>query len=1073
MVFTGIPAMLAGASGDNGGSPAPRSVTDDSNNLIIPEGEVYEMYGCHTYAKNVQVNGIISVKPYDGLDESAGMLWISAGTITVGSSGAVLADGRGYGGGGGGTSTYSNSGGGRGGTGGKGGNGDSGWAGGGGGSNGGMNGGNGAKDGTEAGGGKGGTVYNYGGGDGGKGYGGGGGGGGTEYNGGGGGGGGGSGGKDGSGTTGGDGSGPYPGKGGPGANWASCSDAKNGGYMDKESNGDTTMDLSVAKGSGGGGGGSVNAYYGGGAGGGGAGGGAITLLADTNLSIAGVVTATGAGGGTGGANYNGKAGYGGGGAGGGIALRALKVSFSGVLDARGHDRDKFSTKNGGTIKLFYADALINSGSLQAGRTFINGRPKMKDLVSPPNGLQTFRKPVFKWSPATDPENDPVTYDLEVCSQPSFTPSSRQIYRQGLTETSYQSEKSLSGTGYWHVRGADQIGPGAWSKAWSFKVDDIMPVSHVEALPEFSTSQIFMVSWTGNDNVNGTGLAGFTIMVSDNGGPWTVWQNQTPVTSADFVGFEGHAYSFYSIATDLADNSEGAKVGEALTTIDSVAPTSALEQLPAFETKPGFQVKWKGSDATSGVANYTVFISIDGTDFVPWQDGITDNQADFMGVEGHMYTFYAIARDVAGNVQATPGADRYQTTRVDGTSPSTQFSPGAPHYGDHPVYIKPTTQIYLNGTDNYVGINRTYYTIDTRPQQEYSKFFRETQPGSHNMTYWSLDEASNEEAHRTVWFFVDSEPPVTTLDFIGANYTTELYTYISGQTLIVINGMDRGSGVNRTLYNIDGAGYQVYSAPFKLPKSGSHTLKYMSVDNLGQADAEKNVTLVMDTMGPSTQAIASARISKDPITVEFKAIDLVSGLRDTYYRITRKGDPVMNFQNGSLATVPNNKDGVYTVDYYSADNVGNAEQTRSLQVTIDTAGSLNLTMKGSPTVSDSAFHVRGSVDPGSTVVINGQNVLVRLDGTFDYALDLKEGKNKIVIAATDPAGNTVTQTKYVTYNKPMEAGSLIPILIVVIVVIVVVALIAVMMRKPKVPAPLPGPMMSEVPPAGPPKREATP
>ena len=1092
MAFSGIPAMFAGATGDNGGTPAPRDITDDAHNLIIPEGETYEMSGSHSYTSSVQIMGTLTIKPYDGVDDTTGILSLTATTITVGPSGAILGAGRGFGGGGGGGEGY-NQNGGYGGTAGNGGRaGDSTYyygSGGGGGSNGGKGGSAGSsgtftagKDGTPQKGGDGGGAqsWNCPGGPGGSGFGGGGGGGGDEWAGGGGGGGGGSGGKDAPANPywdGGDGAGPFFGKAGTGANnYGPAVDGTNGGYMAKASNGDTTTDLSVVRGSGGGGGSGAN-YETGGGGGGGAGGAAISLFA-TNLSISGSITATGAGGGTGGQyegwQYGGK---GGGGAGGGIAIAAVRISFSGVIDARGYEFNKLSTKNGGTVKMLYDDSLSNTGSIQAGRTFLNGRPKMKELVYPPNGQQTYRRPDFQWKAASDPDNDAITYDLQVYSQPSFNPTYRLIDKPGITETDYQSDKALSGTGYWRVRAADQIGPGGWSKVWSFKVDDIAPTSHIDAMPEFTTSQLFTVSWMGNDNVNGTGLAGYTIMVSDNGGPWYMWQNQTQNTSAMFVGIEGHSYSFYSIAMDIAQNSEGAKVGEAMTTIDSVAPTSSFDQLPPFEKTPSFKLSWRGNDATSGVSNYTIYLSTDGSDFAAWGDPLTVNEIDFMGSEGHMYTFYIVATDVAGNVQATPGADRFQTTRIDGTAPVTTFNTGAPHYGTSPVYVRPTTQIYLNGTDNYVGVNHTSYTIDTRPQQDYSKGLKETQPGSHNLTYWSTDEAGNEETHHTAWIYVDNEAPTTTIDFFGANYTTESRTYISGQTLIVINALDKGSGVNRTLYNIDGAGWQTYTGPFRLPKSGSHTLQFMSVDNLGQQDSAKNISLVMDTIGPDTQAAPSATISRNPITVEFHATDLVSGLANTFYRITRKGDPVMNFQNGSEATVPaaddHTKDGVYTIDYYSVDNVGNAEQTRSLQVTIDTTGALNLTVKGTPTVSDSVYHLKGSVKPGSTVTVNGQNIIVQFDGTFDYALDLKEGKNKIVVSSTDPAGNTAAQTKYVTYNKPAETGWLVPILVVVVIVIVVVMLLAVMMRKPGTRAPQSEPMMREAPPARPPDKEATP
>jgi hypothetical protein len=62
-------------------------------------------------------------------------------------------------------------------------------------------------------------------------------------------------------------------------------------------------------------------------------------------------------------------------------------------------------------------------------------------------------------------------------------------------------------------------------------------------------------WSGGDSPGGSGLADYSIYVSDNGGPYMVWLANTTVTDAPFVGEYGHAYSLYSSARDNAGNSE--------------------------------------------------------------------------------------------------------------------------------------------------------------------------------------------------------------------------------------------------------------------------------------------------------------------------------------------------------------------------------------------------------------------------------------------------------------------------------------------------------------------------------------
>jgi hypothetical protein len=62
-----------------------------------------------------------------------------------------------------------------------------------------------------------------------------------------------------------------------------------------------------------------------------------------------------------------------------------------------------------------------------------------------------------------------------------------------------------------------------------------------------------VSWAGSDALSG--IADYNVYVSDNGGPYAVWKNHVTSTSGTFTGVNGHAYGFYSVATDHVGNVE--------------------------------------------------------------------------------------------------------------------------------------------------------------------------------------------------------------------------------------------------------------------------------------------------------------------------------------------------------------------------------------------------------------------------------------------------------------------------------------------------------------------------------------
>jgi hypothetical protein len=107
--------------------------------------------------------------------------------------------------------------------------------------------------------------------------------------------------------------------------------------------------------------------------------------------------------------------------------------------------------------------------------------------------------------------------------------------------------------------------------WLNTIDNSPPISHVLPLANQS-SATFNVQWSGTDE--GSGVRDFTIYVSDNGGPYVPWLNQTASTQAVFTGMPNHAYFFFSLARDFANNIERDKnQAEASTAVLNHSPTA--------------------------------------------------------------------------------------------------------------------------------------------------------------------------------------------------------------------------------------------------------------------------------------------------------------------------------------------------------------------------------------------------------------------------------------------------------------------------------------------------------------------
>jgi hypothetical protein len=117
--------------------------------------------------------------------------------------------------------------------------------------------------------------------------------------------------------------------------------------------------------------------------------------------------------------------------------------------------------------------------------------------------------------------------------------------------------------------------------------------------------------------------------------------------------------------------------EWLNTIDNGKPTSQVQPLAASQCS-SFRVQWSGTDTTSGVAHYSIFVSKNGEPVEPWLLYTTQTSEFFNGIPGNTYAFYSIARDGAGNVETAPNqpdASATVTTQMT-IAPANQSFPAA-------------------------------------------------------------------------------------------------------------------------------------------------------------------------------------------------------------------------------------------------------------------------------------------------------------------------------------------------------------------------------------------------------------
>jgi RHS repeat-associated protein len=115
------------------------------------------------------------------------------------------------------------------------------------------------------------------------------------------------------------------------------------------------------------------------------------------------------------------------------------------------------------------------------------------------------------------------------------------------------------------------------------IDAGPPTSTVAPLPAKETSANFTVSWSGQDDSGGSGIASYDVEVSDNGGPFVPFLTGTTQTSATFHGVNGHSYGFFSVATDNVGHVEATPTVAQATTKVSVSTSPGTPQVGPIST----------------------------------------------------------------------------------------------------------------------------------------------------------------------------------------------------------------------------------------------------------------------------------------------------------------------------------------------------------------------------------------------------------------------------------------------------------------------------------------------------------
>ena len=491
--------------------------------------------------------------------------------------------------------------------------------------------------------------------------------------------------------------------------------------------------------------------------------------------------------------------------------------------------------------------------------------------------------------------------------------------------------------------------------------------------------------------------------------------QTTYSSAFNVSGQGqHTVEYWS--TDTAGNTEVHRTG--YVNIDTTLPTTAATNLQA--------------NGTTGWTNAAVIVTLAPSDTGGSAVASTKYQIDagtlttytvpfaVSGAGSHAITYYSI--DNAGNQEAT----KTGYVNIDTTAPVT--SPVGLQASNNVGWRNTTQSVTLPAADTGGGaLSATYYKLDGGGQTTYVSAFNVSGQLQHTIEYWSTDTAGNSEAHRTGYVNIDTTLPTTAATNLQVNGTTG---WTNASVTVTLTPSDTGgSGTASTKYQIDAGTLTTYTVPFAVSGAGSHAITYYATDNAGNVEATKTGYVNIDTTAPTTAAInlqAANNVgwTNAAVTVTLTPSDTGgSGTATTKYQVdagvlTTYSTPFVVSAAGS-----------HTITYYSTDNAGNVEATKTGYVNIDTTAPTTTAtgLQASNNVGWSNTSVSVNFTPSDTGGSGWATTKYTIDGgalqTFGTAplsgtpfIISAPGSHTITYYSIDAAGNVeATKAGYININ----------------------------------------------------------
>jgi len=438
------------------------------------------------------------------------------------------------------------------------------------------------------------------------------------------------------------------------------------------------------------------------------------------------------------------------------------------------------------------------------------------------------------------------------------------------------------------------------------------------------------------------------------------QDDVAVDHVDFLVDGNQIASVTSAPYDLIWDSRGVADGShtiAARATDGVGHTTTSTAVNVTVSNPDTippvsTIRCNGTTCATGFYTAAVSVTLSASD--TGGSGLdqivyTTDGSDPTATNGTVYTgAFTVPQTTTVRYRAFDNADNAETVQsqlvqVDTTAPLSAISC---NNGSCASWFNAPVSVTLSSVDDTggSGVSKIVYTTDgSTPTSTHGTVYAGAFAisGSLTLKYRAFDNAGNAEVTNSQAIQIDTAAPSSTIKCNNGNCATSFYAAAVSVTHSATDS--GGSGVSQIVYTIDGSdptstNGAVYTAAFTLASTA--TVKYRAFDRAGNAEAIKSQLIRVDTTAPVSSincngAACGSGWFNAPVSVTLSASDNSGGSGLSKIVYTTDGSTPTSTHGTTYAAPFTVSASPTTVKYRAFDSVGNAENTNSLTIQIDT------------------------------------------------------------------------------------------------------------------------------------------